>query len=107
MPYRIGALGPRDAVLPFKIFGFDVRFVTTKEEVLTVLDEMVAKEYGVIYLTEALAAEIPEKLQGLQEKLLPAITLLPDFNGTTGLAQALLQDNVQKAVGQNILQKKE
>ena len=27
MTYKIGVIGDKDSVLPFKLFGFDVRFV--------------------------------------------------------------------------------
>ena len=52
MTHKIGVVGDKDSVLPFKLFGFDVRYGTTKQTVRQAIEEMAKNEYGVIYVTE-------------------------------------------------------
>lgn len=107
MPYKIGVIGDKDSVLPFKLFGFDVRFSSTSENTEMLLQEMKEKDYGVIYLTEAEAVKIPELLQQYQDLMTPAVILIPSHNGSLGIGIKQIHDNVEKAVGQNILKPKE
>lgn len=55
MTHKIGVVGDKDSVLPFKLFGFDVRYGTTKQTVRQAIEEMAKNEYGVIYVTEQCA----------------------------------------------------
>ena len=107
MPYKIGVIGDKDSVLPFKLFGFDVRFTYTRTATIALLKEMTERNYGVIYLTEQLAEKIPQVLASYQEKMTPAVILIPSHRGSLGIGQAQIHDNVEKAVGQNILQPRE
>lgn len=107
MPYKIGVIGDKDSVLPFKLFGFDVRFAYSRTVTEALLKEMTEKNYGVIYLTEQIAQKIPETLASYQAKMTPAVILIPSHRGSIGLGKAQIDANVEKAVGQNILQPRE
>lgn len=50
-----------------------------------------------------MAAEIPETLAYYDKQVLPAIILIPTYKGITGLGRGRIRENVEKAVGQNIL----
>ena len=56
-----------------------------------------------IYVTESVAENILETIHRYDDKFLPAIILIPDHTGTRGIGKKRVQDNVEKAVGQNIL----
>ncbi len=103
MTHKIGVVGDKDSVLPFKLFGFDVRNSTTKLEIRRAVDEMAKQEYGVIYLTEQCAKEIPETIERYKGQLTPAIILIPSHQGSLGIGMNEIQKSVEKAVGQNIL----
>ena len=103
MTHKIGVVGDKDSVLPFKSFGFDVRNSATKQEIRHAVDEMAKQEYGVIYLTEQCAKEIPETIERYKGQLTPAIILIPNHQGSLGIGIAEIQKSVEKAVGQNIL----
>ncbi|WP_071130655.1 V-type ATP synthase subunit F [Enterococcus timonensis] len=107
MSYKIGVIGDKDSVLPFKLFGFDVRFSYDAANSTALLNEMAEKNYGIIYITEPEAAKIPEVIARFQEKMTPAVILIPNHAGSLGIGQGSIQENVEKAVGQNILQPKE
>ncbi|MCJ0536532.1 V-type ATP synthase subunit F [Enterococcus cecorum] len=103
MTYKIGVIGDKDSVLPFKLFGFDVRFVDTAPEIRQAIEEMADKDYGVIYITEEYAQKASETIARYDEVMTPAIVLIPNHSGSLGIGQQNIRDRVEKAVGQNIL----
>jgi V/A-type H+-transporting ATPase subunit F len=103
MAHKIGVIGEKAAVLPFKLFGFDVQYGTSKAVIRKLIKEMAEKEYGVIYITEECATQVPESISRYKEQLVPAIILIPNHNGTLGIGKRAIEESVEKAVGQNIL----
>lgn len=59
--------------------------------------------YAVIYITEALAAEIDEELDRYRSQRLPAIILIPGVSGNTGRGIAGVKRSVEQAVGSDII----
>ena len=103
MAHNIGVVGDKDSILPFKIIGFSVYACSTPQEARETIDRLAGEKYGIIYLTEAIAAEIPDTIKRYDAVLTPAIILIPNHNGSLGIGKQRIQDNVEKAVGQNIL----
>ena len=99
MTYKIGVIGDKDSVLPFKLFGFDVRFVDTAPEIRQAIEEMADKDYGVIYITEEYAQKASETIARYDEVMTPAIVLIPNHSGSLGIGQQNIRDRVEKAVG--------
>ena len=50
-----------------------------------------------------MAADIPETLAYYDQLEIPALVLIPTHKGSTGLALSRIHENVEKAVGQDIL----
>lgn len=103
MVHKIGVVGDKDSVLPFKILGFDVFKAEDAETGRRMIDKLAKENYGILYVTEQLGAQIPETLQRYDDVLTPAIILIPNHLGTLNIGQNRIQENVEKAVGQNIL----
>ncbi|GGI64790.1 MULTISPECIES: V-type ATP synthase subunit F [Enterococcus] len=103
MTYKIGVIGDKESIMPFKLFGFSVYYGLNETVILESIDHMIAESYGVIYITEACARQIPQKIESVKKLLTPAIVLIPDHDGSQGIGLAEVQKNVEKAVGQNIL----
>ncbi|EOH96248.1 V-type ATP synthase subunit F [Enterococcus pallens] len=103
MAHKIGAIGDKDSVLPFKLFNFDVRVTKQANEIRRIIDEMAREKYGVIYITEQYAQLVPDTIKRYEEELIPAIVLIPNHQGTLGIGKQMIQDQVERAVGQNIL----
>lgn len=103
MTSKIGVVGDKGSILPFKIFGFDVRYGIDEKTTRVAIDEMARQNYAVIYVTEACAAMVPETIERYENVLAPAIVLIPNHQGTLGIGQGKIAKNVEKAVGQNIL----
>lgn len=101
--YKIGVIGDKESVLPFKLFGFTVKYGNNLTEINQTFDEMVEKGYGVIYITESCAQQIDKKIEKIKGQLSPAVVLIPDHDGSRGIGLESVQENMKKAVGQNIL----
>ena len=50
-----------------------------------------------------MAADIPETLAYYDQLEIPALVLIPTHKGSTGRALSRIHENVEKAVGQDIL----
>lgn len=105
--YKIAVLGDKDSILGFKTLGVDTFPVTGPEEALNVLKRLAAEKCGVIFITEALARDLGEALAELGRRFLPAVVLIPDSKGTLGLGMQIIKQNVEKAIGADILFRKE
>lgn len=103
MSRKIGVIGNDNSVLIYRMLGFDVFHTMNSQEASQKIDELAKDKYGVIYITEQVAEEISETILKYDEEILPAIILIPDHTGSRGIGKRRVQENVEKAVGQNIL----
>lgn len=102
MTHKIGVIGEKESVIPFQLFGFQVCYASEEKEVKQALAKLM-KSSTIIYLTEKCAELIPDELAKVQQKMTPAVILIPDYDGSRGIGKRMIQENVEKAVGQNIL----
>lgn len=101
--YRIGVVGDKDSVLAFKSIGVDVYNVTDYAEAKNTVDKMAKGGYAVIFITEQIAKEINETIERYNRETLPAIILIPSNQGSLNIGMQKINNNVEKAVGVNIL----
>ncbi|MBQ7549295.1 MAG: V-type ATP synthase subunit F [Clostridia bacterium] len=101
--YKIGAMGDRDSIYGFAALGMSVFPTEDADEAKALIRRLADNEYGIIYITEALAALIPEEIERYRFVSTPAIILVPGVTGNTGAGMADLEKSVKKAVGSNIL----
>lgn len=102
--YNIAVIGLSDAILPFKMLGFETHSVINgeeAEEMLQLLTE--SEEYGIIYITEDMASQIPDTIRYYDTLMRPAVILVPTHKEQLGIGMARIQENVEKAVGADIL----
>ncbi|WP_086444560.1 V-type ATP synthase subunit F [Candidatus Enterococcus lemimoniae] len=103
MTYKIGVIGDRDSVMPFKLFGFEVVYAVSAKQVRETIESMAKNAFGVIFITEDASELAVETIERYKSDVTPAIILIPSHNGTKGIGLKAIQDNVERAVGQNIL----
>ncbi|WP_086313389.1 V-type ATP synthase subunit F [Enterococcus sp. 7F3_DIV0205] len=103
MTYSIGVIGDRDSVMPFKLFGFEVVYAVSSKQVRETIESMAKNNFGVIFITEDASELAIETIERYKSEVTPAIILIPSHNGTKGIGLKEIQDNVERAVGQNIL----
>ncbi|MDO4670834.1 MAG: V-type ATP synthase subunit F [Aerococcus sp.] len=103
MKAKIGVVGEASAIFPFKLLNFTTFAVDSGSAARRQIRELANDQYGIIYLTETIAEQIPDVLDYYESQTLPAIILIPSQKGSTGLASQRLRGTVERAVGQDIL----
>ena len=83
--YKVAVVGNRDAILPFKMIGFETFPVNTADETKKTLRQLENDEYGIVYLTEDFAQEIPDIIQYYDTVVTPAVILFPPIVVTLAL----------------------
>lgn len=101
--YKIAVLGDYDSIYGFATLGLDTFPVATQEEAGTRLHQLAGQGYGIIYITEAMAAELKHDIMRYQDQLLPAIIQIPGISGNTGDGVRGVKKSVEQAVGSDIL----
>lgn len=101
--YKIAAIGDFDSIYGFDILGLQAISVGEGDDPHALLKSLVEDGFGIIYITEALAAELKEEIDKYKEQMLPAIILIPGSSGNTGAGIAQVKQSVEKAVGSDIL----
>ena len=101
--YKIAIVGDKDSVLAFKILGVDVYISLDAQESSKIIDRILIQGYGIIFVTEQVAKDIPETIKRYNSELIPAIILIPSNKGSLNIGLANIDKNVEKAIGSNIL----
>lgn len=100
---KIGMMGGKNSILPFKGLGIDVFPVTDLDEAKRQLAEM-APEYGVIFITERIVEQLENEIAQYDNQVTPAIIPIPSSSGILGIGMQRLQKTVEEAIGMAILQ---
>lgn len=101
--YKIAVLGDRDSIYGFAALGLEVFPVSDSDEGARTLRRLSEQDYAVVYITEALAEDIPAELDRCRESLLPAVIPIPGVHGNTGLGINMVKRSVEQAVGSDII----
>ena len=101
--YKIAVIGDYGSIYGFATLGLSICPVKTREEAKNKLKQLAEGKYGIIYITEAGAAEIKEEIEKYQEQTLPAIIQIPGVSGNTGAGVDGVKKTVEQAVGSDIL----
>ncbi len=98
-------MGDRDTVMCFRAFGFEVHpaIADDPEHNRRLIDKMAREQFGAIFITEQIAQTIGETIDRYKRQMIPAIILIPSSTGSLGIGLGRIRDNVEKAVGINIL----
>ena len=99
---KIAVVGDYDSIYGFASLGLDTFPVKGEEAHDTVL-KLAEGDYGIIYITEAVAESIPTVIEHYKEQLKPAIILIPGIAGNTGRGVSNDKKSVEQAVGADIL----
>ncbi|MGN1116558.1 MAG: V-type ATP synthase subunit F [Candidatus Ornithomonoglobus sp.] len=100
--YKIAVIGDRTSVYGFAALGLDTYFVTDADEAVKLIRRLEREEYAVVYITEAVAAEIPGELKRIARQPVPAVIPIPGVQGNNGMGMDAVRENIIKAVGSDI-----
>lgn len=101
--YKIAVIGAYDSIYGFAALGLDTFPVSDAQEGEKVLKRLTSGDYAVVYITEALAAQLTHEINRHKEQVLPAIILIPGVSGNTGVGVASVKKSVEQAVGSDII----
>lgn len=101
--YRVAVIGDRDSIYGYAALGLDTYPVSEHAEAVRLLKTIAENDYAVVYITESLASEVAQELEAYQERLLPAVILIPGVSGNTGMGIANVKKSVEQAVGSDII----
>ncbi len=100
---KIGVIGDRDAVLLFKAVGLDVFFEDDPGKVNQRVRKLAREGYEVLFISEKLFPACAETVKEFESEAYPAFVPIPDHTGASGVGMAALKQNVERAVGVDIL----
>jgi V/A-type H+-transporting ATPase subunit F len=100
---RAAVIGDGDSVSLFKATGLDVFPIVNPFEAKDKIKELARLGYVVVFITEALAAELKQTLDKYKETPYPAIIPLPGAGGGTGFGMQGVREDLERAVGTNLL----
>jgi V/A-type H+/Na+-transporting ATPase subunit F len=101
--YRVAVLGDRDSIYGFAALGLDTYPAEDREEAVKILKTLADGQYAVIYITEALQAELETEIDRYITDYLPAIIPIPGVSGNTGKGMRNVKKSVERAVGSDII----
>lgn len=100
---KIAVIGDKDSILGFKAIGLMVYPVTEPSQAVGIIHRLAREACEVIFITEQVAEGVKETIERYKTSPFPAIIPIPNNAGTTGFGLKGVRDNVEKAIGADIL----
>lgn len=100
---KIGVIGEKDFALLFRAVGLDVFFEDDGERVNRRMHRLAREGYAAIFVQEKFYHSCRETIDEYAAEVYPAIIPIPDNRGVLGVGMGTLKQNVEKAVGVDIL----
>ena len=103
MSERIAVFGDKESIYGFAVLGLDTYFHEPGADNTAAFRRLCQSgTYGIIYITEAAAAELDKEIEKYRSEPSPAIILIPGVSGNTGEGLSAVRKSVEKAVGSDI-----
>lgn len=102
MTGKMAIVGDGDSIMVFKAAGV-ATFPAENEAKARDILRKIAKDYGIIFLTEELARPLESFLKRFDEQPYPVILSIPSQNGGTGYGEEILKSAMERALGVDIL----
>ncbi len=99
----IAVVGDRDSVMLWRALGIETVFAEKPQEIERAIHRLARDGTKVLYITEQAAALAKEAVDRYKTETYPAIILIPNREGSTGLGMKGIRDNIEKAIGADIL----
>lgn len=100
---KIAVVGDASSIMIFKALGFITVAADEAVDIAKAVKKLADEDTAVIYITEIAAALVPETIAEYKTKPFPAIIPIPDRFGSQGIGMKGIKDNVEKAIGADIL----
>lgn len=100
---KIAVLGDTESIKGFAAVGLDIFPCEDQDDAALTFKKICDAGYGVIYITEHLAAILSKEIAATDTRLTPSVVPIPDAMGNVGIGTARLKSAVEKAVGSDII----
>lgn len=99
---KVAVIGDRESVSGFLAMGIDVYTPYQNKECQTLLKALCEVEYAIIYITEEFAGYCKDIIKKYENRVYPAIILIPGVRNNTGEGMNQLNRSIEKAVGSQL-----
>ena len=107
MDIKVAAFGEKDIISIFKAAGIDTFPVNGDIDKISETEErlrqIVSEGYGIIFMTETIAAKLDDLVREYANEMLPSIVVIPGLGKRNNYAVKNLRRAIIKAVGADIM----
>jgi V/A-type H+-transporting ATPase subunit F len=100
---KIAVIGDQESIMIFKALGFTIVYAQDQDTIQKAIRDLAKEHYAAIYITEQAALLAQETIDSYKTMPFPAIIPIPSRLGSEGLGMQGIQQNVEKAIGADIL----
>ena len=100
---RIGVVGEKDFAQLFTAVGIEVFPTEDGGTAARTIHRLAREGYAAVFVQEKFFDDCAETVNEYASSVFPAIIPIPDSSGSRGTGMAALKQNVEKAVGVDIL----
>lgn len=100
---RIGVVGEKDFAQLFTAVGIEVFPAEDGGTAARTIHRLAREGYAAVFVQEKFYDDCGETVKEYASSVFPAIIPIPDSSGSRGTGMAALKQNVEKAVGVDIL----
>lgn len=104
---NIALIGEKEIIIGFSLVGLKLFPVVEPEEAIKALRDCHEKNCAIVFITNEIAQRIIDKIEEYQKLSSMTICILPNRTKESELSLNILRKNVEKAVGTDILFRKE
>lgn len=101
--YKVAVMGDYESIYGFAALGLETFPVTLPDKAKELMKKFREENYGIVYVTEGLAAFIRDEIERYRQEMIPAVVLIPGAFGNTGEGVENVKRSVEQAVGSDIL----
>lgn len=105
--FNIAIIGEKDIIIGYSLIGFKTFPVIGENEARIALDKCIQNNIAIVFITDDIAQLIIDDIEKYQKISPTSICILPNRIKDSGLTFKMLRKNVEKAVGTDILFRKE
>lgn len=99
---KIAIIGKKECIAGFRGLGVKTYPVKNPEEARAALLKISEEDFAIIFITESFAQDIYDLIDQINEKTLPAVTIIPEPSGAAGFASKVIREAMLRAVGIDI-----
>ena len=99
---KVAAIGDRESVSGLKAVGIEVFSPECKDDCPGLLKKLCEGDYAIIYITEEFGESTKDIIKKYEDRISPAIILIPGVKNNTGEGMKSVSRSVEKAVGSQL-----